>query len=104
MSLVHPPWLTMCLIMLLRAPVQVPGTPYLGENIEGLDDVSLHLEFEQNELLGQPVLRLPTQLQHLPVMGDGEWGRCRNTSNHIRTRPGNNKSEEPMGMFQSAAS
>lgn len=40
---------------------------YLGEVVQRLNDVSLDGELEQDELLGQPVLRLATELQHLPA-------------------------------------
>lgn len=40
---------------------------YLGEVVQRLDDISLNGELEQDELLGQPVLRLAAELQHLPA-------------------------------------
>lgn len=43
---------------------------YLGEVIQRLDDIPLDGELEQDELLGQPVLRLAAELQHLPAAGD----------------------------------
>lgn len=41
---------------------------YLGEVVQRLDDIPLDGELEQDELLGQPVLRLATELQHLPAV------------------------------------
>lgn len=43
------------------------GAPHLSEHIERLHHISLYLELKLDELLCQPLLRLPTQLQHLPV-------------------------------------
>lgn len=40
---------------------------YLSEVIQRLDDVSLDGELEQDELLGQSVLRLAAELQHFPA-------------------------------------
>lgn len=43
---------------------------YLSEVIQRLDDIPLDGELEQDELLGQPVLRLAAELQHLPAVDD----------------------------------
>lgn len=43
---------------------------YLGEVVQRLDDIPLDGELEQDELLGQPVLRLAAELQHLPAVDD----------------------------------
>lgn len=43
---------------------------YLGEVVQRLDDIPLDGELEQDQLLGQPVLRLAAELQHLPAVND----------------------------------
>lgn len=40
---------------------------HLSQHIERLHHISLYLELKLDELLGQPLLCLPTQFQHLPV-------------------------------------
>lgn len=49
-------------------------TAHLSQHEEGLDDVPLHLQLEVDELLRQPVLRLPAQPQHLPARAAAALG------------------------------
>lgn len=58
------------------------GASHLSDHAQRLHHVSLYLELKLDQLLGQPLLCLPAQLQHLPVRG------------HRTPREGNEDREE----------
>lgn len=56
--------------------IKYPKGAHLSEHIERLHHVSLYLELELDELLGQLLLGLTAQLQHLPVWSQSHAIRC----------------------------
>ena len=64
---------------------------YLGQVAERLDDISLDRELECDQLLGQFVLCVSTELQHLPARSQL---RVRTTYNSITEATANSRLQQ----------